>query len=58
MPISVSVLALISLHYGTVSGCEMNYFWIEYSQRYATAAVGYSFHAAGLELVLGQDETQ
>lgn len=60
-----SILSLISLHHGTASGCKMDSFGIEYSQRlaqefswHAATAVGYSFHAAGHALVLGQDETQ
>lgn len=56
---------LINLHYGTASGSKMDSFGIECSQRLAqefswlaAIAVGYSFHAAGPALVLGQDETQ
>lgn len=30
------ILAFISLYHGTVSGCEMDSFWIEYSQRLAS----------------------
>lgn len=65
VPILKSLLFLTSLLYGTASGCKMNSFGIEYSQRLArefswlaATAVGYSFHAAGHALVVGQDETQ